>query len=86
MFSKFLLLPIVIGLMTPRLCAARSEARDSRPDLVDFSRAVIVTSSKFGSLEQKAVTVLREEIQKRAGIDLKVVTQWPESKQPRRLL
>ncbi len=50
--------------------------------MLDFSMAVIVTEAKPGSLEQKAVTVLREEIQKRSGIVLKVVTKWPEARRP----
>ena len=49
---------------------------------LDFTNSVIVTSRKLEKLEQKAVTVLREEIQKRTGIQLNTVTRWPENKLP----
>jgi hypothetical protein len=52
-----------------------------KPDvdrMLDFSDAVIVTPPHLEGVEQKAVTVLREEIQKRTGVNLPIVTQWPE--------
>ncbi|MBC8470395.1 MAG: hypothetical protein H8D56_13070 [Planctomycetes bacterium] len=49
---------------------------------LDFTNSVIVTSRKLEKLEQKALTVLREEIQKRTGIQLNTVTRWPGNKQP----
>lgn len=57
-----------------------------RPDAVDgntdFSNSVIITPHKMGRLERKAVTVLKEEIQKRTGILLQASTKWPGHKQP----
>lgn len=47
--------------------------------MLDFSAAVIVTPPDLSGVELKAVTVLQEELQKRTGIKLDVVTQWPES-------
>jgi len=44
---------------------------------LDFTNSVIVTPSKLERLEQKAITVLREEIQKRTGIQLSILTEWP---------
>ena len=49
---------------------------------LDFTNSVIVTSRKLEKLEQKALTVLREEIQKRTDIQLNTVTRWPRNKQP----
>src|SRR4030042_5079817 len=48
---------------------------------LDFTDSVIVTPPKLERLEQKAVTVLREEIQKRTGIQLSVLTEWPKNQQ-----
>ena len=48
---------------------------------LDFTNSVIVTPRKLDKLEQKALTVLREEIQKRTGIQLNTVTRWPGNKQ-----
>jgi len=44
---------------------------------LDFSQAVIVAAKDAAPLEQKAANVLREEIQKRTGLELKVTSQWP---------
>ena len=52
----------------------------SRANL-DFSDSVIVTPSRLESLERKAISVLREEIQKRTGIQLRTMTTWPENQQ-----
>jgi len=49
---------------------------------LDFTNSVIVTPQKLEKLEQKAITVLREEIQRRTGIQLKTLTKWPENQQP----
>ncbi len=49
---------------------------------MDFSTAVIVTPAKLSELQQKAITVLQEEIEKRSGIHLSVGSQWPESNKP----
>jgi hypothetical protein len=56
LFSVFCLLSLVL----PALGAS-----------LDFTNSVIVTAPKLGRLEQKAITVLREEIQKRTAIQLK---------------
>ena len=49
---------------------------------LDFTNSVIVTPRKLEKLEQKAITVLLEEIKKRTGIQLNTVTRWPRNKQP----
>jgi hypothetical protein len=46
---------------------------------LDFTDSVIVAPPKLERLEQKAITVLREEIQKRTGIQLSTLTKWPEN-------
>jgi len=48
---------------------------------LDFTNSVIVTPQKLEKLEQKAITVLREEIQKRTGVQLNTATKWPGNKQ-----
>ena len=48
---------------------------------LDFTNSVIVTPPKLERLEQKAITVLREEILKRTGIQLSTLTEWPENQQ-----
>ena len=49
---------------------------------LDFTNSVIVTPPKLEKLEQKAITVLQEEIQKRTGIQLSTLTEWPKNQQP----
>ncbi|MGB2865600.1 MAG: glycoside hydrolase family 20 zincin-like fold domain-containing protein [Sedimentisphaerales bacterium] len=49
---------------------------------LDFTNSVIVTPPKLERLERKAITVLREEIQKRTGIQLSTLTEWPKNQQP----
>ena len=49
---------------------------------LDFTDCVIVTSPKLERLESKAITVLREEIHKRTGIQLNALIEWPENQQP----
>jgi hypothetical protein len=46
---------------------------------LDFTNSVIVTPPKLERLEQKAITVLREEIQKRTGVQLSTLTEWPKN-------
>jgi len=46
-------------------------------DMLDFSDSVIVVPRDTGRVEQKAVVVLQEEIQKRTGIQLSTTHQWP---------
>jgi hypothetical protein len=48
---------------------------------LDFTNSVIVIPPKSEKLEQKAVTVLQEEIQKRTGIRLSILTEWPTNQQ-----
>lgn len=48
---------------------------------LDFTNSVIVTPRKLDKLEQKAITVLQEEIQKRTGIQLNTATKWPKNQQ-----
>ena len=50
--------------------------------MLDFSDCVIVTPTKLGKVEQKAVVVLQEEIQKRTGIQLVRADVWPSADQP----
>jgi len=50
--------------------------------MLDFSDCVIVTGAKPGKVEQKAVVVLQEEIQKRTGIQLPKTNRWPSADQP----
>jgi hypothetical protein len=46
---------------------------------LDFTNSVIVTPPELERLEHKAITVLREEIQKRTGIQLNTLTEWPKN-------
>ena len=48
---------------------------------LDFTNSVIVTPPKLERLERKAITVLREEIRKRTGIQLSTLTEWPKNQQ-----
>ena len=50
--------------------------------MLDFSNCVIVTPPKLRKVEQKAVVVLQEEIQKRTGIQLPKTNRWPSADQP----
>ncbi|MHC4239418.1 MAG: hypothetical protein ACYSUC_06635, partial [Planctomycetota bacterium] len=47
---------------------------------LDFSDCVVVTPSKLGKIEQRAVIVLQEEIQKRTGITPQTTKNWPQDK------
>jgi hypothetical protein len=48
---------------------------------LDFTNSVIVIPPKLERLEQKALAVLQEEIQKRTGIQLDTLTEWPKNQQ-----
>jgi hypothetical protein len=48
---------------------------------LDFTNSVIVAPPKLERLEQKAITVLQEEIRKRTGIQLSTITEWPKNQQ-----
>jgi hypothetical protein len=49
---------------------------------VDLSRAVVVAPADLAPREAKAVGMLVGEIQKRTGLDLKVVQAWPDDGRP----
>jgi len=49
---------------------------------LEFTNSIIIVPSKLERLEQKAITVLREEIHKRTGIQLNTLTEWPENRRP----
>ncbi|HWC91350.1 MAG TPA: hypothetical protein VG433_16890, partial [Pirellulales bacterium] len=79
MFHKsFRLLLLVLGMLPAQFAAAADGSAGGSGERLDFSHAVLVTPSQLGRVEQKAVQVLREEIQKRTGIDLKRAAQWPD--------
>jgi hypothetical protein len=46
-------------------------------DLLEFSSATILTPANSADLETRSVQVLKEEIQKRTGLELAVATRWP---------
>jgi hypothetical protein len=79
--SLFLLAGMGLVLAVGMGAAAADSGRDTAGRL-DFSTAVIVAPPNLGPAEEKAVTVLREEIQKRTGIRLEQAAQWPESRRP----
>jgi hypothetical protein len=54
-------------------------ATDGNETALDLSRAVIVQPPSLSLREQKAVLVLREEVEKRTGIEWRVVDSWPGS-------
>jgi hypothetical protein len=64
------------------LGAAAAESQRDTAGRLDFSTAVIVAPAGLSGTEQKAVTVLREEIQKRTGFQLEQTSRWPESPRP----
>ena len=47
--------------------------------MLDLSQAVIVQPRNFSRREQKAVSVLAEEVERRTGIEWQVVNSWPSS-------
>jgi len=66
-------------LKTGRLgpAAGQGAAAASRETTLDLSRAVIVQPPSLSTREQKAVSVLREEVEKRTGIEWQVVNSRP---------
>jgi hypothetical protein len=46
---------------------------------LDLSQAVIVQPPSLSRREQKAVTVLAEEVERRTGIQWQAVNSWPAS-------
>ncbi|MHC4622833.1 MAG: hypothetical protein ACYS4W_02910, partial [Planctomycetota bacterium] len=47
-------------------------------EMLDFSDCVIVAPGSLSKVEQKAVAVLQEEIQKRTGITPQTTKNWPQ--------
>jgi len=47
-------------------------------NMLDFSDCIIVTPEKLAKVEQKVITILQEEIQKRTGIAIAVTNKWPK--------
>lgn len=45
-------------------------------NMLDFSDCIIVTPEKLAKVEQKVITILQEEIQKRTGIAIAVTNKW----------
>ena len=50
------------------------------PETLDLSRAVVVTPASLSGPEKKAVTLLVEDVTRRAGVRWEVVHQWPGGK------
>jgi len=50
--------------------------------LLDLTDCVLVTTHSPGKLEKKAITVFREEIFRRAGIEPAAAHSWPEGDRP----
>jgi hypothetical protein len=59
------------------LCLLGSGRLAAAQKMLDFSDCVIVTAANPGRYEQKAVTVLQEEIAGRTGIEPAQVDRWP---------
>ncbi len=71
-------LPIALCLLS----AAPAACGNDLPSRLDLSGAVIVTAPNLASSEQKAVTVLVEEIEKRTGFRLQPAEKWPDAPKP----
>jgi hypothetical protein len=84
MCKKSLFLLAWLGIVWGGWRAAAAESGRGAAVRLDFSGAVIVTPPPLGADEQKAVTVLCEEIQKRSGTRLERTLQWPDC--PRRVI
>jgi len=65
---------LLVAVLTFNLFAAE--------DGLDFSRAVILTTEKLETLENKAISVLQQEVEKRTGIILKVSENIPGKSTP----
>ena len=57
--------------------APASRAAAAEAGRMDLSNAVIVAPENLGRVEQRAVAVLQEEIERRTGVKLERVGQWP---------
>ncbi|MHC4708784.1 MAG: alpha-glucuronidase family glycosyl hydrolase, partial [Planctomycetota bacterium] len=62
------------------LLCVLSSAPIAGAKLLDFSDCVIVAPGSLSKVEQKAVAVLQEEIQKRTGITPQTTKNWPQDK------
>jgi hypothetical protein len=82
MWKHSLLLLAWIGTVWGSMGVAASATGPDKTGQLDFSGAVLVTPPDLGGTELKAVTVLREEFQKRTGIELQLTSQWPETPRP----
>ena len=47
------------------------------PAMIDLSRAVVVTPASLSRPEQKAVALLVEDVERRAGVRWEIVHRWP---------
>ena len=54
----------------------------AKNDYLDLSQCVLVTPPGSGRIEDKAITVLVEEIRKRTGIQIDRSDVWPEDQRP----
>jgi hypothetical protein len=59
------------------LCLVLQSLGFSAKTMLNLSNGVIVTAEDIGQVEQKAVLVLQQEIQKRTGIEIKRTNRWP---------
>ncbi len=82
MLKRSLLLLAGMGIALEGMGAALPDSGRDKAGRLDFSAAVVVTPPNLGATQQKAVTVLREEMQKRTGIHLEQATRWPDSPRP----
>jgi hypothetical protein len=64
------------------LVLASPPAARSATEMVDLSRAVVVTPAGLTGPEQKAVELLIEDVTRRSGIRWKVVHEWPRESSP----
>ena len=71
-FAAFHRHMLVVFLLPGILCGSLLGAAQ-----LDLSDAVIVTPSSTDRVQDKAIQVLQEEIEKRTGIELSVSRQWP---------
>ena len=54
----------------------------SQRDVVDLSRAVVVSPPGLSRVEQNAITMVIEEVEKRSLIRWSHVTAWPDTSDP----
>jgi len=78
--KRFALRTLLFTIMS--LLAAPASAVQSEANTLDLSNAVIVCPKRLSKPEQKAVAVLVEEVQKRTGVGLRILNQWPKGDAP----